>query len=36
VWTGVIGIIINAVFTGAERRAFRWHHALTTTGEAGR
>jgi NitT/TauT family transport system permease protein len=36
VWTGLIGIVINAVFTGAERRVFRWHHALTrTTGVAG-
>jgi NitT/TauT family transport system permease protein len=35
VWTGVIGIIINAAFTGAERRVFRWHHALTETGAAG-
>jgi NitT/TauT family transport system permease protein len=31
VWTGLIGIVINAVFTGAERRVFRWHHALTGT-----
>jgi NitT/TauT family transport system permease protein len=37
VWAGLIGIVINAVFTGAERRVFRWHHALTrTTGVAGR
>ena len=36
VWAGLIGIVINAVFTGAERRVFRWHHALTgTTGAAG-
>jgi NitT/TauT family transport system permease protein len=36
VWAGLIGVVINAVFTGAERRVFRWHHALTgTTGAAG-
>jgi NitT/TauT family transport system permease protein len=36
VWAGLIGIVINAVFAGAERRVFRWHHALTgTTGAAG-
>jgi NitT/TauT family transport system permease protein len=36
VWAGLIGIVINIVFTGAERRAFRWHHALTgTTGAVG-
>lgn len=35
VWAGLIGIVINAVFAGAERRMFRWHHALTgTTGAA--
>jgi NitT/TauT family transport system permease protein len=28
VWSGVLGLVINAVFTGAERRAFRWHHLL--------
>jgi NitT/TauT family transport system permease protein len=36
VWAGLIGIVINGVFTGAERRVFRWHYALTvTTGAAG-
>jgi NitT/TauT family transport system permease protein len=34
VWTGLIGIIINIVFTGAERRMFRWHHALAGTKDA--
>jgi NitT/TauT family transport system permease protein len=28
VWSGVLGLAINAVFAGAERRAFRWHHML--------
>jgi len=28
VWSGVLGLVINAVFVGAERRAFRWHHML--------
>jgi NitT/TauT family transport system permease protein len=30
VWAGLIGLVINAVFTTAERRAFRWHYALTS------
>jgi NitT/TauT family transport system permease protein len=29
VWAGIIGLALNAVFVGAERRAFRWHHALS-------
>lgn len=29
VWSGLIGLAINAVFVVAERRAFRWHYALT-------
>jgi NitT/TauT family transport system permease protein len=29
IWAGLIGLAINAVFIAAERRAFRWHHALT-------
>jgi NitT/TauT family transport system permease protein len=28
VWSGLIGLAINAVFAGAERLAFRWHFAL--------
>jgi NitT/TauT family transport system permease protein len=28
VWSGVLGLAVNAVFVGAERRAFRWHHLL--------
>jgi NitT/TauT family transport system permease protein len=28
VWSGVLGLAINAVFAGAEHRAFRWHHML--------
>ncbi|MGD0554717.1 MAG: ABC transporter permease subunit [Streptosporangiaceae bacterium] len=24
-WTGVVGLVLNGIFTGAERRAFRWH-----------
>jgi NitT/TauT family transport system permease protein len=35
VWAGLIGIVINAVFTGTERRLFRWHHALAETTGAG-
>lgn len=38
-WCGVIGLVLNAVFVTAERRAFRWHHVLTsaaaTTATAG-
>jgi NitT/TauT family transport system permease protein len=30
-WCGVLGLALNAVFAAAERRAFRWHHALTGT-----
>jgi NitT/TauT family transport system permease protein len=28
IWSGLLGLVINAVFTGADRRAFRWHHIL--------
>jgi NitT/TauT family transport system permease protein len=28
-WCGMLGLALNAVFVAAERRAFRWHHALT-------
>jgi NitT/TauT family transport system permease protein len=28
VWSGLIGLAINAIFAWAERRAFRWHFAL--------
>jgi NitT/TauT family transport system permease protein len=31
VWSGALGLVINAVFVGAERRVFRWHHLLTGT-----
>lgn len=30
VWSGLIGLAVNGVFTAAERRAFRWHYALTS------
>jgi NitT/TauT family transport system permease protein len=32
IWAGIIGLALNFVFTGAERRAFRWHHALSGAG----
>lgn len=32
VWSGVFGLIINGVFTAADRWAFRWHHALSAQG----
>jgi len=31
IWCGILGLALNAVLVGAERRAFRWHHALTGT-----
>jgi NitT/TauT family transport system permease protein len=31
VWSGLIGLTVNAVFVAAERRLFRWHYALTGT-----
>jgi NitT/TauT family transport system permease protein len=34
-WSGVLGLIINGLFTLTERRAFRWHHLLSA-GPAGR
>jgi len=33
VWSGLIGLAINAVFTGAERMAFRWHFALAAASQ---
>ena len=29
-----IGLVLNGVFTGAERRAFRWHYAQSATERA--
>ncbi|GAA3666285.1 ABC transporter permease [Nonomuraea antimicrobica] len=29
VWAGFIGLAANLLFTAAERRVFRWHHART-------
>ncbi|MFI7705274.1 ABC transporter permease [Nonomuraea sp. NPDC049480] len=29
VWAGLIGLAANVLFTAAERRVFRWHHART-------
>ena len=31
VWTGLIGLAVNAVFITAERRLFGWHFALTSS-----
>jgi NitT/TauT family transport system permease protein len=33
VWSGLIGLAINAAFTGAERLAFRWHFALAAASQ---
>jgi NitT/TauT family transport system permease protein len=33
VWSGIFGLVINGAFTAVDRRAFRWHHALTAEGE---
>lgn len=35
VWSGLIGLALNAVFVGAERRLVRWHYALTLAPDAG-
>jgi NitT/TauT family transport system permease protein len=35
VWTGLIGLAVNAVFVSAERRLFGWHFALTASATAG-
>jgi NitT/TauT family transport system permease protein len=32
VWSGAIGLVINALFVGAERRVFRWHYLLIVQG----
>jgi NitT/TauT family transport system permease protein len=32
VWSGLIGLALNAMLGTAERRLFRWHFALTATG----
>jgi NitT/TauT family transport system permease protein len=32
VLTGVLGLLINAVLSGAERRVFRWHHLQVVAG----
>jgi NitT/TauT family transport system permease protein len=31
-WSGALGLVINGVFVGAERRVFRWHHMLAAQG----
>jgi len=33
VWSGIFGLVINGVFAAADRRAFRWHHALIAQGK---
>lgn len=33
-WAGILGLVINAVFVGAERRMFRWHVARQSLAEA--
>ncbi len=35
VWSGLIGLAINAVFAEAERLAFRWHFALAAASRPG-
>jgi len=32
-WSGIIGLAINAAFSGAERLAFRWHFALAASSQ---
>ena len=36
VWSGLIGLVLNGIFVAAERRAFRWHHALAGTAASAR
>lgn len=31
IWSGLIGIVLNAIFVGTERRVFRWHYMLAAT-----
>ncbi len=31
IWSGLIGLALNGILVAAERRAFRWHHALAGT-----
>ncbi|GGL31829.1 ABC transporter permease [Planomonospora parontospora] len=33
-WTGIIGLLVNSVLSGAERRAFRWHRVQVGEGAA--
>jgi NitT/TauT family transport system permease protein len=33
VLSGLLGLLINAVLAGAERRAFRWHHLQAAAGD---
>jgi len=35
IWAGIIGLILNGVMVGAERRAFRWHHVRSGTSGGG-
>jgi NitT/TauT family transport system permease protein len=34
VLAGLLGLLINAVLAGAERRAFRWHHMQTAAADS--
>lgn len=36
IWSGLIGLVLNAIFVGTERRVFRWHHMLAGTSGAAR
>ena len=32
--SGLLGLLLNAVLTGADRRVFRWHHLHTAAADA--
>jgi NitT/TauT family transport system permease protein len=34
VLAGLLGLLLNAVLAGAERRAFRWHHMQTAAADS--
>jgi NitT/TauT family transport system permease protein len=36
IWSGLIGLVLNAIFAGTERRIFRWHYMLAGTSGAPR
>jgi NitT/TauT family transport system permease protein len=33
VWAGILGLVLDLLLVGAQRRLLRWHHALYSSGE---